>query len=543
MSKVAAYLQEHIQGRVSTNTAILRAASTDGSILTMQPEMVIYPKVTNDIRKVARFSWQLAEKGHMLPLTARGYGNDQTGAAIGSGAVIVLSTYMNDMFEFDAKQKLVRIQPGVNAKAINDALMLQGVTIPSLSSSPVNSTVGGAVANAARDFRSGKYGDISAWTHQLEVVLASGDVLQTGRVTKHELNKKKGKQTFEGEIYRSIDTLIEDNKEIISQKIGGDTPDNVGYSSISKVKLKDGSFDLTPLFVGSQGTLGIISEMIMKTEFMSTHQGVLLASFTSSEAARDSIDQLKILQPSSLEYFDNTLFTIALAQGKKYTFNKDAGEQAKFVVVAVFDDFNDRNNTRKLKKATKLLEPTAAQIETALNEDANEILTVRDVTSFLLTPSEKDLHAPALFDGAYVPSERFEDFAKSVAALAAKHGVVLPLYRRELEGIIFTRPLLHLNKVGDKQKVLKLLGEYSQLVIQCDGNLIAQDGEGRVKARFALDALDDDVLVLFEAIKKVFDPYMLLNPGVKQTSELRQLVSHLRSDFDTSSNVTQLPSY
>jgi len=543
MSKVAAYLQEHIQGRVSTNTAVLKAASIDGSILTFTPEMVIYPKITNDIRKVARFSWQLAEKGHILPLTARGYGNDQTGAAIGAGAVIILPTYMNSVFEFDPKQKLVRVQPGVNAKALNDALLLQGVSIPSLSSSPANSTVGGAVANGARDVFSGQYGGISEWTHQLEVILSSGDVLQTGRISRHELSKKKGKQTFEGEIYRSIDTLIEDNKQMIDEKLGGTTPDNAGYSSIAKVKRHDGSFDLTPLIVGSQGTLGIISEMIMKVEFMSSHKGVVLASFDSHEAARDSIDHLKELRPSSLEYFDSTLFTIASAQGKKYDFNKEPGDSSKWVVLAIFDDFNDRANTKKLKKATKLLESTASSITTETNEEASELTAVRDVTSYLLTPSEKDLFAPALFDGIYMPGERFEDFSKSVATLATKHGVTLPLYRRELEGIVFTRPLLHTNKVGDKQKLFKLLGEYSQLVVQCGGSLIAQDGEGRIKAHFSFDALDEDVIALFDAIKKVFDPYGLLNPGVKQPGELRDVMSHLRTDFDTTSNATHLVSF
>ena len=82
MSKVAAYLQEHILGEVTTNPAILDAMSRDGGVLHLMPEMVIYPRVTNDIRKVARFAWQLAEKGHVLPVTVRGAGSDTTGAAI-----------------------------------------------------------------------------------------------------------------------------------------------------------------------------------------------------------------------------------------------------------------------------------------------------------------------------------------------------------------------------------------------------------------------------------------------------------------------------
>ena len=104
MSKVAAYLQEHIQGEVTTNAAILDAKSRDMSVLRVAPEMVIYPRVTNDIRKVARFSWQLAEKGHVLPITVRGGGNDQTGAAIGKGISLVTTAHMNRVFELAPKQ-------------------------------------------------------------------------------------------------------------------------------------------------------------------------------------------------------------------------------------------------------------------------------------------------------------------------------------------------------------------------------------------------------------------------------------------------------
>lgn len=542
MSKVAAYLQEHIQGKVSTNTATLKAASTDGSILSILPEMVIYPRVTNDIRKITRFAWQLAEKGHVLPLTARGYGTDQTGAAIGEGAVIVLPTYMHRIFEFDSKQKLVRIQPGISLSTLNDALKLHGVAIPAFSAM-AESTVGGAVANNARGPLSGRYGSAGDWVHQLEVVLASGDVLQTSRLSKRELNKKKGLQTLEGEVYRTIDSLIEDNRQLMDSKLTDDGMNNVGYSAITKVKHKDGSFDLTPLFTGSQGTLGVISEMIMKVDFVSVHKAVAVMTFTDAQAARDAIDQLTKLQPTFLEYFDSALFTIAAAQGKSYDFYNKSKLPVKAVVLVGFDDFNERANTRNLKKIPKLLPKEGMEIVTAEDEDADDLLAVRDVTSYLLTPSEKDLYAPALFDGAYVPQARFEEFAKALTALTAKHGIVLPLYRRELEGTIFTRPLLHLHKVGDKQKIFKLLDEYSQLITEYGGYLIAQDGEGRVKSRFAYAMLDDDIINLFAAIKHVFDPYGILNPGVKQTNELRQLVSHLRTDFDDISNVHRLSSY
>ncbi len=540
-SKVASYLQEHILGEVSTNNALLKAMSHDMSVLEITPEMVVYPRVTNDIRKVARFAWQLAEKGHVLPITPRGAGTDETGAAIGKGIIVNTTAHMNQLLELDVKQKLVRVQPGANAQNLNEALMAHGIAVPSLPASAAYSTIGGAIANNTGSPVSGKYGSVGDWVQQLEVVLANGDLLQTERLSKRDLNKKKGLQTFEGEVYRTIDNLIEDNKQLIEEKIAIDIRDNAGYMSIAKVKQKDGSFDLTPLFIGAQGTLGVISEMIMKTDFMSLHTGVALLAFINAEAARDSLDQLRALEPSFLDYYDGDYFTIASEHGKIYDFYKNLTGTLEAVVLVGFDDFNERARLKKLKKITKLFEGTETHVQTADGEAVDELLSVRNVTSYLLLPTTSEASAPPLIDGAYVPSSRFEEFCASMATLAAKHHVLLPIHNRALESVMYTRPTLHMHKVSDKQKIFKLLEEYAAIVAQFGGHLVADSGEGRLKAHDTQAQLDDDMKQLFSAIKKTFDPYGILNPGVKQAVELRQLTSRLRSTYDTSALAAYMP--
>lgn len=532
MSKVAAYLQEHILGKVSTNPATLTAMSTDASVLRIMPEMVVYPRVTNDIRKVARFAFQLAEKGHVLPLTARGSGTDQTGAAIGKGIILNTTAHMNKIFEFDSKQRLIRLQPGANAQAVNDALSLHGMAIPSLPNSASYSTIGGAVMNNASGPASGRYGDTSEWVHQLEVILANGDVLQTERISKRELSKRKGLQTFEGEIYRSLDNLIEDNKALIAEKLTSDMRDNVGYSALAKVKQKDGSFDLTPLIVGSQGTLGIVSEMIMKAQFVSKQQHAAVAVFADKEVARDVLDKLSELTPTTLEYFEDSLFAEAAKQGRTFDFYKSADGLLGAVILISFDDFSERTRQHKMKKVNKIISSVGVEAISAEGQQAEQLLSLREVTSYSLAPTAKGASAPPLVDGAYVPKERFEDFQIAVAALADKHRVVLPLHSRTLDNIVYARAVLQLQKVGDKQKIFKLMDEYSAIVDRHNGHLIGEAGEGRVKARFAYKALDEDVLEVFARVKAIFDPNGILNPGVKQSAELRQLVAELRPDYN-----------
>ena len=198
MSKIGAYLQEHISGEVSLSRGVRESLSRDGSILKVKPEMAIYPKNTNDVRKVTRFSWQLAERGHVLPITARGAGSDLTGAAIGPGIVLSFPAHMNHLFEYEPKQRLVRVQPGVSVGVLTAALALQGVRIPALASAPAHATIGGAIANNARSYLSGQYGSMNEWVDRLEVVLSNGEVIQTGRISKRELSRKIGLGTLEG---------------------------------------------------------------------------------------------------------------------------------------------------------------------------------------------------------------------------------------------------------------------------------------------------------------------------------------------------------
>ena len=122
MSKVAHYLQEHVIGEVMTSADLRRYFSNDGSVFTVTPSVVLYPRNENDVRKTARFSWQLAERGRVIPITARGFGTDQGGAAIGSGIVMVFPSHMNRIVELDGKSGTVIVQPGVTYGKLQQTL-------------------------------------------------------------------------------------------------------------------------------------------------------------------------------------------------------------------------------------------------------------------------------------------------------------------------------------------------------------------------------------------------------------------------------------
>jgi FAD/FMN-containing dehydrogenase len=291
MSKVAHYLQEHVLGEVITSTALRQYFSTDGGVFTVTPSVVVYPRNENDVRKTARFAWQLAERGRIIPITARGRGTDQSGAAIGTGIVMVFPSHMHHISELDGKSGVITVQPGITYGHLQQTLHTHGRFLPPYPASFEYSSIGGAIGNNAGGEKSVKYGKTSKYVRSLRVVLANGEVIQTGRISKREVNKKLGLSSFEGEIYRGLDKLYEENHELIKADPLGVTKNSAGYN-IWDVKHKDGSIDLTPLFVGSQGTLGIITEAELSTESYNSQTTLIAAA----------IDDIQVAEQITLSY-------------------------------------------------------------------------------------------------------------------------------------------------------------------------------------------------------------------------------------------------
>ena len=119
MNKLAYYLQEHLEGEVTSAVDVRQYFAHDASILQILPAVVVYPRNESDVRKSVRFAWQLAERGKKLPVTARGMGSGTSGAAIGSGAILVFPAHMNKLMALNTKKSFISVEPGVNYGAKN----------------------------------------------------------------------------------------------------------------------------------------------------------------------------------------------------------------------------------------------------------------------------------------------------------------------------------------------------------------------------------------------------------------------------------------
>lgn len=526
MNKVATYLNEHLSGEVLTHGLPVVMAEQDGGILSRKPEMVVRPAGVNDIRKVMKFCSQLADKGHVLSVSVRGSGTDSNGGSLGRGVIIDTSVYMKNVLGIDPKQQLIHVQAGISQSAVKAALVThKGLGISNSSYTGEDGTVAGSLSTMSLGSLSAMYGTVGDSVQQLEVILSSGELLQTGRISRRELNKKKGLASFEGEIYRQIDSLIEDNQELIDQ-INIDKPDTAGYANIAKVKKRDGSFDLTPLFVGSQGSLGIISEVILKARFDHPEFTVVTAAYSDISEAYNAIDIIRKTDASVVELIDGQLLARSAQSGKMI----DWAPQECYtggVVVAVFNAFSDRARHKAANKLIKKLDNSASVKLAELDMEAIEFESFHSMLSLVENPSQTGVVVPGVFSGVYVPQVRLGSFLEAIKSLESSHGVKMPFFVDINMEMINFYPEFSIKKISDRQKILKLCADLAKLISAHEGSFAGYGGEGRLKAAFIQPHLSKDEIELYAKIKHIFDPNKLLNPGIKTLVPAKELATEL----------------
>lgn len=543
MNKVAHYLQEHLVGEVLTSTDTRRFFATDTSVFEIPPAIVAYPRNENDIRKAARFTWQLAERGRVIPITARGSGTDQSGAAIGKGIVLAFPAHMNQILELDTRSGVVTVEPGVNYGKLQQTLNTHGRFLPPFPASLEYSTIGGAIANNASGEKTIKYGSTKNFVDSLRVVLANGEVIETGRISKRELSKKMGLSTFEGEVYRALDALIEENHDLIKSLKLKTTKNSAGYD-LGGVKDKDGSVDLTPLFVGSQGTLGIISEAVIATEPFNPTSTLIAAHIQDLEQAREVVQELRKLSkvPCAIEIVDQNLLNFIHKQNPNQLKGVIKPPFPRIVMLIEFDDHGAKVQKKLAKKVAKILEKRTVEykIETEPHKK-EELWKIRHSASAVMAFDGGSAKAVPIIEDGVVPVDRFEEYLERAYKIFEKNGLQAAVWGHAGDANLHMQPFLDLGQVGDRQKVFRLLEEYYSMVIDLGGSTSGEHNDGRLRGAYLERLYGPEAYQLFGKVKAIFDPYGTLNPGVKMGVTVEDLKPILRYEYSISHLSEHLP--
>ena len=347
-------IQEATKADIFTDQNIRDYFATDGSIFTQTPQAVIYPTTTKDVSEVVKILDEEARsKRKTIGITARGKGTDQSGGALGEGVSIVFPAHMHHILDVD--KNLVRVQPGVHYASLQRVLHSHGRFMPPYPSSINFSSIGGAIGNNACGEKTIKYGSTRDYVKSLKVVLSNGEVITTKRLNAVRLAQKKQQQNLEGKIYREVDALLKKNQEILKNAQPHTSKNAAGYD-VWGVRGKYGSFDLTPLMVGSQGTLGIVTEAQLNVPTYNPHTTLLVGFFDDLDHMEAACRKLLSLEPSALEFVDKNLLDFL----QKYHPGTIRGlipkPTPKIVLLCEFDNHSSIVRQTKTHRAVRILE-------------------------------------------------------------------------------------------------------------------------------------------------------------------------------------------
>ncbi len=520
MSKLSQYLNEHVLGNVFDRPNILEAYSTDRSILKITPRLVAFPESPDDVRKLVGFAHQLATKGFELPITVRGTGLDKTGAAVGKG-LIISTEKLDHIEEVDLRGRLVRVQPGVTLERLNAALSLVGLHLP-IDYDP-RATIGGLIANCPNDDASDHYGGIFHFVERTEVVLANGEIVQFAPYGQRAFDAKKQLQTPEGDLYREADRLLDKYGDVIVDR-SMQPFDAMGYANITRVR-QNRTFNLLPLLFCSQGTLGIITDVILRLETLPPATEQLAVSFHDLKAAQKFLDFARDLEPYSLKVYDLRIIEHAARQGNKPNFfRRKIGHG--LLVVAKFGGWHYRT-ARKIRQCLDSLPEDVFTVvetaETSMGFDALDNALLSFLNDNVLAEREP------ILDDIYIPNDKFSDFVRGLQDLEKELKISLPFFGSFATANYHVRPEFNLRVPEERKRLLVFLRKYAQLIATCQGSITGNGPEGRVKAAVA-SPLSIGERTVYAELKNAFDPYHILNPDVKITTDRKAFLQNLRQD-------------
>jgi len=374
-------------------------------------------------------------------------------------------------------------------------------------------------------------------------VLANGEVITTRRLSKRELNKKMGLSTFEGDLYRKLDALLEENTELIKARVKEVSRNASGYN-LAEIKHRDGSFDMTPLFFGSQGTLGTITEITLDATEYNPETHMVMATFQSLEAALAAVEAIQAnkYQPASVEMVDFHLLELVSKLSPNLLKNVIPKPLPKIVLLFEFDDHTERHRKKAIKDLKKHIANDADSVVVAENHlEQAALRKIRNASATLMSHSEGRLKPVPLTDDGIVPVTALPQFMSDLYTLFGQNQLQVALWGSIGDGIVRAQPFLDLDQLGEKQKAFRLLDHYHQLILKHGGSLTASRGDGRLRGPYLEQEFGAEMYAVFQSVKDLFDPYHFLNPGVKIGVSLDQIKPLVRPHYTLDRLYKHLP--
>ncbi len=537
------------KGEVDTTQATRDFYSHDASLFELEPQVVAFPNDANDIKSVVNFVNKHKSTMPNLSITPRSRGTDMTGGAIGESIVLDISKHMNQLY--DVASDAAHLQPGVLYRDFEVETLKKGSLLPSYPASRDLASVGGMVNNNSGGEKSLEYGKTDNFVTELKVILSDGNEYTVKPLNRGELNAKMDQDDFEGNLYRQTFELLDKHYDQIQAAAPHVTKDSTGYHLWNVWKRDTGIFDMTKMFIGAQGTLGIVTDIKVRLVPHAPHSGTLVCYMHTLDGLGDVIPAVLKHKPATFESFDdNTLwlsfkfFFLFIAKLGLWTWIKTALQLLpdglmiargvpKLILLIEFSGTTTDEVKRKIHEAKLDLKRFNF---TYMEEDSTEAKSrkfwlMRRESFNLLRKKAKDKHTAPFIDDFVVPPAKLTEFLPKLRDIIKKYELFATIAGHMGDGNFHVIPLMKIEDPKERAKFEPAMKEVNTLVISYGGSVSGEHGDGLIRGPWLEQMYGPDVLGYMREVKHLFDPQNIFNPHKKTDATWDYSFSHIRKHF------------
>ncbi len=519
MTSWEATLQSTLQGEVHADAITRHVYSVDASIFEMEPLGVVLPKTQEDLQHIVEMSQQFR-----IPLTARGAATGITGGCLGQGLIVDLSKYFTRILSIDIEHKTVTCQPGVIQDDLNRALAPLGYRLGPDTSTGNRATLGGMLANNAAGARSLRYGKMIDHIWSVNLLLSTGETLTFSAVSEEEWKQKCQQTNREGEIYRTLWDMKHTYADEIRQHFPAIPRRVSGYNL--DVLLSPAPFNVAKLIAGSEGTLGIVTAMILNIVPKLRVTGLLLFFFDDMLEALRQVPLLLEENPLSLEMIDEQIITLGRQSPSMHGHLDWLQGNPKAILVFEAEDETLEAVTAKLNRVKNHL----PQPHTLLSDPLHmaHVWDLRKAGLGILLSKRTYSRAIAFVEDISVPPLQLASFMEKFCAYLAQHGKTAGIYGHVGAGCMHIRPYLDLHDPNELTLMRQMMLDITALLLEYGGTLSGEHGDGWIRSWLNPKLYGETLIQAFRQMKHAFDPQGLMNPG--KIVPTREQWDHLRAN-------------
>ncbi len=509
MNEVAAALTQKLEGEVKFDAFTRKIYSVDASLYQIDPLGVVLPKTKQDLFATVRLAKEFG-----VAIIPRGAATGITGGCLGAGIVVDTSKYLNRILDINYEEGFAICEPGVIQDQLNRALAPAGFCLGPDTSTGDRATMGGMVGNNATGAHSLRYGKMVDNVLGLEMALAQDEVLECGELSPEAWEQKAKRPDGEGRIYRAVDRIVKVNANEIEKRFPKIQRRVSGFNLDEFIR--PGSRNLSKLIVGSEGALGLVSEIKVRIAPKPRHVGLVAVLCADLIDGLRGVPALLKSLPFSLELIDAHIIALARQapsmRGKLGWLEGNPG----VLLVAEFDGRTESELAGKLDGFETLVRREHLGYATLRVTDPAEQKKVWDLRKAglgLLLSRRTPERAVAFLEDTAVGPERLADFMREFRDLIGRHGKEAGFYGHAGVGCLHVRPMIDLKKASDRRLMAAMMEEVADLLQRYGGALSGEHGDGLTRSWLNERMFGSQLYQAFTDIKRAFDPEGRMNPG------------------------------